>query len=281
MVKLSQLLKEIYAEPSKFNYPPLIKSLTEYMLEKGMNIRPLPKVKFIGDDVENSQNFFGKTAYYNPNEKSIVLYTYGRHPKDIMRSFSHEMVHHEQNCNGKLGNITTQNTNEEGDLPEIEREAYEKGNMVFRNWTDTITEGILKEESDDDVILYPSTFKPGVNIMVVFKENENYENLDPLFDEYGYGFYVPDQELIIINGEIFLNSKDLTIDDLRFIEAHEISHLLLNHNGPRSEKDEMDADIGAYILLTRHNISTERLVDEFEFRHNVKFDEKLTKNFDI
>ena len=139
MVKLSQLLKEIYAEPSKFNYPPLIKSLTEYMLEKGMNIRPLPKVKFIGDDVENSQNFFGKTAYYNPNEKSIVLYTYGRHPKDIIRSFAHEMIHHEQNCNGKLGNITTQNTNEEGDLPEIEREAYEKGNMIFREWTDNLT----------------------------------------------------------------------------------------------------------------------------------------------
>jgi hypothetical protein len=139
MVKLSQLLKEIYAEPSKFNYPPLIKSLTEYMLEKGMNIRPLPKVKFIGDDVENSQNFFGKTAYYNPNEKLIVLYTCGRHPKDIIRSFSHEMIHHMQNCEDRLGNITTQNTNEEGDLPEIEREAYEKGNMIFREWTDNLT----------------------------------------------------------------------------------------------------------------------------------------------
>jgi hypothetical protein len=139
MVKLSQLLKEIYAEPSKFNYPPLIKSLTEYMLEKGMNIRPLPKVKFIDNDAENAKDFFGKTAYYNPNEKSIVLYTYGRHPKDIIRSFAHEMIHHEQNCNGKLGNITTQNTNEEGDLPEIEREAYEKGNMIFREWTDNLT----------------------------------------------------------------------------------------------------------------------------------------------
>ena len=139
----------------------------------------------------------------------------------------------------------------------------------------------LIQDIDDGLITYPSVFKPEINILVIFKNNENYEDLTEIFNEYGYGFYVPDQELIIINGEIFLNSKDLTIDDLRFIEAHEISHLLLNHNGPRSEKDEMDADIGAYILLTRHNIPTERLVDEFEFRHNVKFDEKLTKNFDI
>jgi Zn-dependent peptidase ImmA (M78 family) len=139
----------------------------------------------------------------------------------------------------------------------------------------------LIQDIDDGLITYSSVFKPEINILVIFKNNENYEDLTEIFNEYGYGFYVPDQELIIINGEIFLNSKDLTIDDLRFIEAHEISHLLLNHDGPRSEKDEMDADIGAYMLLTRHNISTERLVDEFEFRHNVKFDEKLTKNFDI
>jgi hypothetical protein len=48
-----------------------------------------------------------------------------------MRSFAHEMIHHHQNCEDRLGNITTQNTNEEGDLPEIEREAYDKRNYDF------------------------------------------------------------------------------------------------------------------------------------------------------
>jgi hypothetical protein len=139
MVKLSQLLKEIYAEPSKFNYPPLIKSLTEYMISKDMNIRPLPKVKFVDDDIENSQNFFGKTAYYNPTEKSIILYTYGRHPKDVMRSFSHEMVHHMQNCEGRLDNISTTDINENDYLYELEKEANTLGTMTFREWTDNIT----------------------------------------------------------------------------------------------------------------------------------------------
>jgi hypothetical protein len=36
-------------------------------------------------------------------------------------------------------------------LPEIEREAYEKGNMTFRNWTDTLTEGVLKEGRYDKI----------------------------------------------------------------------------------------------------------------------------------
>jgi hypothetical protein len=135
----------MYAEPSKFSYPTMLSSLIQYMLSKGMNIKPLPKVKFVEDDVENARDFFGKTAYYDPNNRVIVLYTMERHPKDVMRSFAHEMIHHEQNCNGKLGNITTQNTNEGGDLPEIEREAYEKGNMTFRNWTDSIYKSPLHE----------------------------------------------------------------------------------------------------------------------------------------
>jgi hypothetical protein len=141
----------MYAEPSKFSYPTMLSSLIQHMLSKGMNIKPLPKVKFVDDDAENAKNFFGKTAYYDPNNRIIVLYTMDRHPKDVMRSFAHEMIHHEQNCNGKLQNITTQNTNEEGDLPEIEREAYEKGNMMFRNWTDTLTEGVLTEGRYDKI----------------------------------------------------------------------------------------------------------------------------------
>jgi len=268
-------LSEIrYAEPSKFDYPKQLKSLTEFMLDKGMNIKPLPKVKFVEDDVENARNFFGKTAYYDPNQRVIVLYTMDRHPKDVMRSFAHEMVHHMQNCEDRLGNITTQDTNEGGDLPEIEKEAYEKGNMTFRNWTDTLTEGILKEETEEDIIAYPSIFKPDTNILVVFKENKNYENLKTYFDDYGYGFYYPKDKTIIIDGERFINSN-LSLNDLKFVEAHEVTHLLLGHTGPYSEEDEMDADLGAYILLTNKGLSTENLVKEFKNRHGVDFSEEL------
>lgn len=113
-------------------------SLSKYMIDNGMNIKPLPKIKVIKDDEQNASDLLGKTAYYNPVEKSITLYTMDRHPKDILRSFAHEMIHHEQNLEGKLGNINTTNTNKDSDLPEIERQAYEKGNMMFRNWEDSV-----------------------------------------------------------------------------------------------------------------------------------------------
>ena len=107
-------------------------------MDNGMNIKPLPKIKVISDDADNASNLLGRTAYYNPADKSITLYTMDRHPKDILRSFSHEMIHHMQNLENRLNKINTTNTNEDGDLPEIEREAYEKGNMIFRNWEDNI-----------------------------------------------------------------------------------------------------------------------------------------------
>jgi nicotinic acid mononucleotide adenylyltransferase len=268
-------LSEIrYAEPSKFDYPKQLKSLTEFMLDKGMNIKPLPKVKFVEDDVENARNFFGKTAYYDPNQRVIVLYTMDRHPKDVMRSFAHEMIHHMQNCENRLNNISTTNITEDDYLYELEEEANKMGTMTFREWTDTLTKGILKEETEGDIIAYPSAFKSDTNILVVFKENENYENLKTYFDDYGYGFYYPKDKTIIIDGERFINSN-LDLNDLKFVEAHEVTHLLLGHTGPYSEEDEMDADLGAYILLTNKGLSTENLVKEFKNRHGVDFSEEL------
>ena len=116
-----------------------IQSLNEYMVNDGMNVQPLPRVEIIDNDTKNASDFFGKTAYYNPGTITITLFTMGRHPKDVMRSYAHEMIHHIQNLEERLPQISTTNTNEDGKLEEIEREAYERGNITFRKWTDSIT----------------------------------------------------------------------------------------------------------------------------------------------
>jgi len=123
-----------------------IKDLTQHMLDKGMNIQPLPKVIFKHNDVPNAKEFLGSTAYYDPNNMTIVLYTEGRHPKDIVRSFSHEMVHHIQNLEDRLGNIQTTNTQEDDHLDKLEQEANLVGTMTFRNWTDTLNEAIVGDK---------------------------------------------------------------------------------------------------------------------------------------
>ena len=122
----------------KEDLTPQIISLTQYMGSNGLDLKPYPKIKFIDNDVKNAENLLGRTAYYDPNQQLVALYTMGRHPKDILRSYAHELVHHHQNLNNTLDHSQTTNTNEDGDLDKIEREAYETGNILFRNWEDSI-----------------------------------------------------------------------------------------------------------------------------------------------
>ena len=144
------LLKEIL-DPANFDFKPLIKSLTSSMEKDGLILKPYPKIIFKHDEEANAEDFFGKTAYYDPNNNEVVLYTLGRHPKDIMRSYAHELIHVHQNHEDRLEGINTDDVNEDDYLEKIEREAYEKGNISFRSWTNKIlNEAIVGEKIECD-----------------------------------------------------------------------------------------------------------------------------------
>lgn len=132
-----QPIKEQTTYGSDFDYKPYTDSLIKYMLDKGLDIEPLPKVHTVNDP-EQATGIFCKTAHYTPAKSEVVLFTAGRHPKDVLRSLAHEMIHHMQNLQGLLGNgtITTTNTNEDGNLQKLEDQAYLLGNRYFRNWED-------------------------------------------------------------------------------------------------------------------------------------------------
>ena len=103
-----------------------------------------PVTVIFRQDENNASNMLGKTAYYVPHSKKIVLYITGRHPKDVMRSFSHELVHHAQNCRGDFENAKMREhgyAQKDEHLREMEREAYEVGNLCFRDWEDGIKYG--------------------------------------------------------------------------------------------------------------------------------------------
>jgi len=113
-------------------------SLTLYMMDNGINLDPLPGIEFVEDDKKNASDILGRTAHYDPDKQCVTLYTYGRHPKDILRSYAHELIHHMQNLEGRIKNIQGHNINEDEYLKELELEAYSKGNMCFRSWENTL-----------------------------------------------------------------------------------------------------------------------------------------------
>jgi hypothetical protein len=96
------------------------------------------KPQFIINNKQQSNHILGPTANYNPQNKTITVYSFERHPKDMLRSFAHEVIHHVQNCEGRLTGGTTYEGYALDDpmMLEIEREAYEQGNMCFREFED-------------------------------------------------------------------------------------------------------------------------------------------------
>jgi hypothetical protein len=103
------------------------------------------KIIYVTKAEKNSEDPFGKTAYYNPEKHSVTLFTLNRHPKDILRSFAHELTHHAQHCRGDFENQEV--STEEGYaqknpvLRRAEEEAYMQGGMLVRDWTDTLKSG--------------------------------------------------------------------------------------------------------------------------------------------
>ena len=113
-------------------------------IKKSLQIKTNPKV-FLVDSKDNANKILGKTAFYEKNSNVIKLYITDRLPKDILRSFSHECIHHYQNENGRLNSSTLGNdpkyAQNDPILKKAEEEAYQKGNMIFRNWEDSLKYG--------------------------------------------------------------------------------------------------------------------------------------------
>ena len=107
-----------------------------------------PPRLFLKNDSNEADNPMGKTGFYDPQNESITIYIGKRHPKDIMRSLSHELMHHTQNCKGEFDNAS--DLGEQGyaqndsHLRTMEIQAYQ-ASIVFRDWEDSVKDTIYYE----------------------------------------------------------------------------------------------------------------------------------------
>ena len=117
-------------------YKKYLKSGFKYMCEHGYSVKPCPEV--ILDDTDQGNDIFMPTAYYDPSKEAIVLKTHDRAFKDVVRSFFHECIHWKQHQDGILekSGYSSDKITEDEKLIKLEEEAYLKGNIAFRSWTE-------------------------------------------------------------------------------------------------------------------------------------------------
>jgi hypothetical protein len=141
-----------------------------------------PPRLFLRQDDENAANPLGKTGFYDPQAESITIYVAGRHPKDILRSLAHELMHHTQKCNGDFDNAESEGMGEQGyaqnnpHMRTMEIQAYQ-ASIVFRDWEDSLKETIYYEH-----------LQKGANKTMSFKEWKNEEINILLTEKWGFKF---------------------------------------------------------------------------------------------
>ena len=165
-----------------------------------------PPKLFLRQDQQNAANPMGKTGFYDPQNESITLYITDRHPKDIMRSLAHELMHHTQKCNGEFDKVT--NMGEQGyaqadpHMRSMEIQAYQ-ASIVFRDWEDSqkgtiyyehLQKGDKSSMSTKDwkngelKSLLAETWGFGMNLN---KLNENKEDHKAVMNEEGEQIFAP------------------------------------------------------------------------------------------
>ena len=106
--------------------------------KKKYNIQQAPKL-ILRQDKDNAKKIFGRTAYYDPGNAEIVVFITNRHPKDILRSYCHELIHHIQNERGDLeigDTLSPTYAQDDDHMRKMEAEAYLKGNLLLRDFED-------------------------------------------------------------------------------------------------------------------------------------------------
>ena len=121
----------------------LAKNLYDFAHERFKFSKPVTVV--FESNVEHVGKVFAPTGHYDPQLNRVVIYVDHRHPKDILRSMAHELIHHKQNCDGHFaGGVDTKPGYAQRDpnMRKMEIEAYREGNeMLFRDFENTYNKG--------------------------------------------------------------------------------------------------------------------------------------------
>lgn len=218
-----------------------INSINQFMVDKGLEIMPFPQVQYVSDDEENASQILGKTAYYNPGQNIIVLYTLGRHPKDVLRSYAHELIHHAQNLQGRIKDIGTTDVNEDDKLFKLEEEAYVLGNMIFRSWENSQSNPKKTKESD-----YYQKYKQYALTELFEKDLPNIEKINnieylvgngtDIEAKYIFKLEIPDRNIWSMNWSFTPNNKNKSPEAWKQVTATSFKVLdnFLKNNNPKS-----------------------------------------------
>lgn len=119
-------VREIITESISYDDAEKIISKFLTFVKNHLALDKLPKINLIKDSEYSVE--YRSFGGYSPSEKSINVMISNRHIQDILRTISHELVHYNQDINGKL------NMDSGKDGSPQENEANARAAVAMRQW---------------------------------------------------------------------------------------------------------------------------------------------------
>ena len=132
-----------------------------------------------------------------------------------------------------------------------------------------VKESVSKSPGSSQPVVFPSDLDPSMNVVVIYPEDDRYEEVAPIFNQKGHAF-LANESIMVVDGAA-LGESWFTTDHLAVIQAHELGHKraghvgIPNHNDPVMEKE---ADWIGYNILKNRGMSAASLhKEEYEARY--------------
>ncbi len=114
---------QLNEEVTRKELAPMLDSFVSFTSDK-LGLKSMPNIRYKTEDDD-----YNSFAAYNPSSNELSIHTMNRHPMDIFRSIAHELVHHKQNEDGRLG----KDIEKEGATgSDIENEANSEAGKIMR-----------------------------------------------------------------------------------------------------------------------------------------------------
>lgn len=176
-----------------------------------------------------------------------------------------------QNSDNQFYSMVQADTLAQPDVRELWRDLTGRRASKMKKYN--LTES-SEQSSQDASSVWKSEIDPTWTILLLWPEDELYGTVAKIFDWLGTAFADLNSKTVYIDG-VQVDSQNLTEDHILAIEAHEISHSLLNHNesdrlSQYDERQEREAD---WLAI--------RILDQLGFgKASVLLEERYTNYYD-
>jgi len=172
ILELLRLAREYTAvslkeEVTHKEFQPMMDSFVSFASDR-LGVKSLPNIEYKADDDMSS---FGG---YDPKSNKITVHTRGRHPMDIFRTVAHEIVHHKQNEDGKIKDVSKEGATGS----HVENEANAMAGQLMRHYAKANPEHFKLSPLSEAVFVVGVPCSGKDRIIRQLKENGNYKETD-------------------------------------------------------------------------------------------------------